>query len=138
MIYVDKLIRCVGRLGNSQLSGESKTPVLIPTDSYFTKLLISRIHIQRLHSGVGDGLAALRQNYWAPRARQKIRSILRKCVRCLRVQGKPYKTHEFANLPVERVVKSKPFQVSGIDYTGALNVRNDNGRIDKCLSLIHI
>ena len=36
-----------------------------------------------------------------------------------------------ASLPEERVIQVRPFQVTGLDYSGALNVRDSVGNIVK-------
>ena len=59
-----------------------------------------------------------------PRARQRIKSILSKCVICRKVQGRHYMAPPTAPLPADRVLQSKPFTVIGIDYTGAIPIKH--------------
>jgi len=65
--------------------------------------------------------------YWIPAIRQCVRSVLRNCVIYKRVQGKSYKPVESPPLPKYRIEESPPFSVTGVDLTGALNVRDRTG-----------
>ena len=70
---------------------------------------------------------ALRQTYWIPSARQVVRSLLRHCVVCQKVVGKPYKAPDSPPLIKERIQETEPFNVTGVDFTGALYVRDKGG-----------
>ena len=56
--------------------------------------------------------------------RQIIRQPLRKCVTCQRVIAKPYQAPDLPPLTMTRTQASRPFQVTGVDFTGALYVRS--------------
>lgn len=113
-----------GRLQKADMTECSKVPILLHSKSVLAKLIIADIHRSNLHSGVNEILCLSRQKWWIPQARCKIKSILRKCVSCLKVQGKAYPEPVTPPFPFDRVNKAKPFQVTGIDYTGALEVKN--------------
>jgi len=83
------------------------------------------VHKEQLHAGVTGTVAAIRQGYWIPSARQLVRQLLRKCVSCRKVSGRPYTVPEPPPLPLDRVKEGKPFDVTGVDFTGALHVRNN-------------
>ena len=63
----------------------------------------------------------LREKYWIPSARQVVRSILRRCVTCCRVIGKPY-SREPPPLSSMQTRQCKPFEVTRVDFTGALHL----------------
>ena len=69
-------------------------------------------------------VAQLRQHWWIPRCRQRVRSILRQCIFCNRIGGKSYDQPPHAPLPSFRTKATRPFSITGLDYTGALIVRN--------------
>lgn len=75
------------------------------------------------HCGVDATCSSLRQRYWIPSIKQRVRSILRSCVICRRVSGKPYRAPDHAPLPAFRVSDAPPFTVVGVDYTGAFTTR---------------
>jgi transposase InsO family protein len=49
--------------------------------------------------------------------------LLRHCVTCRKVNGKPYKAPDPPPLPTIRLVDSHPFTVTGVDFAGALYVK---------------
>ena len=117
------LIRCQGRIHNAPVSESTKFPVLLPSYHPFTKLVVLSTHVQQLHSGVNSTLAAIRQRFWIPKARQLLKNVLRKCVICRKQGGKPYTVPDPPPLPTWRLENSPPFTVTGVDFTGALHVR---------------
>ena len=126
-LYLDHtgLIRCGGRIHNTPLSESAKFPFLLPPKDPFTLLLIWHAHKQQHHAGVSMTLTALRQMYWVPRARQRIRALLRKCVTCRKLAGRPYTAPDPPPLVKARVEQSMPIEVTGVDFTGALYVRGE-------------
>ena len=117
-------LRCGGRIHNPPVKTDIKFPYLLPRDHYLTKLLVYSIHKQHLHAGVNSTVTALRQQYWIPSAQQLVRRSLRKCIPCLKKTGKPYSSPESQPLPHARTQEGKPFEVTGVDFTGALYVRD--------------
>lgn len=120
-------IRCGGRIHNAPLSELTKFPFLLPSKHLLTELIINMIHINQLHGGVNSVITAARQRYWIPSIRRVVRSLLKKCVICKRVSGRPYSAPDAPPLPKSRTLCSKPFSVTGVDFTGALFVRSSGG-----------
>jgi len=58
--------------------------------------------------------------------RQYVKTLLRRCTVCRRQCGKPYSLPDPAPLPKNRVQDLPPFTVTGVDFTGALYVRDSN------------
>ena len=119
----DGIIRSAGRIANSDLDYDAKYPILLPHNSHVTTLLIREIHNKNLHCGTNEVLCQLRERFWLLKARQKIKNILRKCLVCLKVQGKPFRAPCVPDLPTDRVKQSKPFEITGTDYTGCISVK---------------
>ena len=92
-VYIDEdgLLRCHGKLGNSDLDETAKRPLLLPKASRFTELLIDNIHKRMLHSGVAQTLAQIRNKYWIPSGRSVVQRILRCCTVCNRWECGPYR-----------------------------------------------
>lgn len=120
------LVRCQGRLQGSDVSHESNYPLLMPSNHHVTDLIVVREHETINHFGVHHVVSNLRQRWWIPRIRQIVRRLLRKCVKCLRLKGRPYATGPPPPLPKYRVETSDPFQNVGLDYTGALRTRGED------------
>ena len=72
-------------------------------------------------------MTALRQSYWVPSARQRIKSILHKCVVCKKSSGNPYAIPDPPPLVKSKVTYTDPFTITGVDFTGALYVRSTEG-----------
>jgi len=123
----DQLLRCGGRIHNAPLSEFAKFPYLLPSKHHLTKLVVLHAHTQQHHSGVNATLTTVRQQYWIPSGRQRIRSLLRTCVICRKHAGRPYPTPDPPPLVKCRVNAVHPFEVTGVDFTGALYVRSSDG-----------
>ncbi|PFX24893.1 uncharacterized protein LOC111331024 [Stylophora pistillata] len=118
------LLRCAGGIHNAPLSDNTKFPVLLPSKDRFTDLVIHSTHVKQLHAGVNSTLTALRQSYWVPSGRQRVKTLIDKCLTCRKVSGSAYNQPDPPPHPKSRMQQTQPFEVTGVDYTGALYVRN--------------
>ena len=116
------LLHSRGRLHHSDLDQSTKFPILIPTKSHFAKLLITYTHERCLHGGVKDTLILIRHQYWMPKCRQTIKTLLSHCVVCKRVAGRRFEYPGPPPLPIERVQFTRPFAHVGIDYSGPITI----------------
>ena len=130
-----KMIRCGGRIHNAPTSDLTKFPYLLPPRHPLTSLIIIDTHRKLHHSGVSNTVTALHQVYWIPAIRQCVRKLLRRCVTCNKLLGKPYGAPSPPPLPKVRVTQCPPFSVTGVDFTGALHVKNggDERKVYICL-----
>ena len=110
---------------NAEMGIEAKHPILLPKSDHLTNLIIQDVHHRIHHGGVSATVAALRDTYWIPSARQKVRAILHRCVKCKLINGLSYAPPDPAPLPRERVWMMDPFTGTGVDLTGALHVRSE-------------
>ena len=92
--------------------------------------MVYNAHANQFHNGVNSTMTALRQTYWIPSIRQYIRKLLRRCVSCRKVIGQSYKVRDPPPLHKSRTAETDPFTKTGVDFTGALYVR-DNTRETK-------
>ena len=51
--------------------------------------------------------------------------LLKKCVTCRRVVGKPFAVPDPPPLPQARVQEGPPFNVTGVDFTGAMYIKSE-------------
>ena len=100
-VYVDEkgLLRCMGILKHANLCEAAKFPILLPQKDRFTHLLIEKEHKRILHSGASQTLNEIRMKFWIPHGRAAVRSRLKMCKVCKRVEGGPYKLPNMAPLP---------------------------------------
>jgi len=118
------MLRLQGRFGSTNLEPDVKYPMLFSgKGSYFTELFVRHCHEQVLHTGVETTLNYLRNRFWVVKGRQTVKSILRKCVVCIRHQGRTLKPPETPDLPSFRFEDSFSFCNVGLDYAGPLFVR---------------
>ena len=124
-LYQDelKVWRCGGRMAKSCLSLSAKNPVLLDKNHHLTKMIVMDAHHRVFHNGVKETLAQLRSEFWLVRGRQVVRKLIRGCVTCQRLEGKPYCGNTPPPLPDYRVQPSRPFQTTGVDFAGPFFVR---------------
>ena len=125
-LFEDKknIIRCHGRIQESPLPYETKFPILLPSDHYFTRLIVLRSHEQVLHNGVRETLTQVRSKYWITKGRQVVKRILSKCLICKRLEGPPYGNPEAPPLPEFRLSNDFAFSKIGVDYAGPMYVKD--------------
>ena len=102
--------------------------MLLPKNSYLTKLIISNAHGSVLHSGIAQTLAQLRQKYWVIQGHSAVQKVISYCLICIHWEGSPFKTPPFAPLPSYIVANStndESFVYTGMDYLGPVMV-NEN------------
>ncbi|XP_039303404.1 uncharacterized protein LOC120357308 [Solenopsis invicta] len=76
------VIRVGGRLQQASLPERTKHPIVIPAAHRFTTLVINHYHEKLLHAGAQTTLYAIREEFWPIQARNKIKKIIRQCVKC--------------------------------------------------------
>ena len=132
-LFVDEkgLLWCGGWIHNAPLSELARFPYLPPSNHHLTTLIVNNMHVVLSHAGVGATLTALRQSFWIPSGRQCVKKLLRRCTVCRRHGGRPYTAPETTPLPKVRVQDVPPFTITGVDFTGALYVKQDCGEEQK-------
>ena len=132
IIEVDGILVCKGRFENSDIPLESKYPIYLPREHKLTELMIIDCHVRSHHCGVKGTLAELRSRFWISKGRQHVKKILKKCIVCKKLEGKPFSDPSTAPLPKFRVSEAPPFSSVGVDFAGPLYVKEANGKMVKC------
>ncbi|EGT52812.1 hypothetical protein CAEBREN_32514 [Caenorhabditis brenneri] len=101
-------------------------PLIFLPHGHVTKLLILHQHEKNNHSSPMFTLSKLRESYWIPNGLSHVKRIIRQCKKCPRFKCRPYEHPPFAAFPGQRILPSKPFQHTGIDYAGPLRVLVNN------------
>ena len=120
--FIDKkgVIRIRGRIANSKLHSEVRTPILLPRNHRVTKLIIRNCHEKNGHVGLKHVMSSLRQRFWILQCTAAVKSVLGQCMFCKRVHC-PLMNRKMAPLPDDRLTPGKPpFTRVGIDYFGPL------------------
>ncbi|KAK5984284.1 Integrase catalytic domain-containing protein [Trichostrongylus colubriformis] len=119
------------RMGNAQIEHSAKNPILLLPSHRLTKMIVTNYHLKLFHAGSSHLISALRNHYMIPRIRRLVNNVIAKCVICKRHQGRCYSYPDVPDLPSERVVRSRPFQNTGLDYFGPLKICSEEGQESK-------
>jgi len=123
----DELIRVGGRLSNAPLPMSMKHPIILASHPLIT-LIVQHAHLRSLHTGTQLTLATLRREFWILRARTIVKSVIHRCVVCVR-ERTVTPTQLMGNLPTVRVSPpTRAFLHCGVDYAGPRNIRSMAGR----------
>lgn len=127
--YIDKggSLRVGGRLQKSKLDPEEIHPYILPRNSPLSILIISDSHQRTLHGGTQVTLAYIRRKFWLLGGRSPVRSYILRCVRCTRYRGQRAQ-QLMGQLPSPRVIPSRPFLHTGVDYAGPISIKTWRGR----------
>ncbi|GBO18127.1 hypothetical protein AVEN_72965-1 [Araneus ventricosus] len=120
----DSLLRITGRLLEAELCFGEKHPVIHPRRCEFTELLVIREHERIGHCGVSATLTQLRKKYCIPKGHQLVKTMIRICLICKKYNAKPADQLS-GQLPRDRISQSPPFQIVGIDFAGAILVKDN-------------
>lgn len=99
-----------------------KHPIILPASHHFSTLCVRHHRRKLLHAGVRDTLCQLRERFWIIRGRQ----VVKTCTVCKRAAAKTGSA-PFPPLPRDRVVRTAPFENTGVDFAGPLYCRTDGG-----------
>ncbi|XP_013412394.1 uncharacterized protein LOC106175106 [Lingula anatina] len=119
------VIRVGGRLGQSSFAFSVQHPVILPKDSYVSKLIVSHFHKRIGHMGRGMTLNEVRANgFWILAGGKLTSEIIHRCVTCRKMR-KPVEEQKMADLPSDRVEASCPFEYSAMDCFGPFIVKQN-------------
>ncbi|MEL6606114.1 MAG: reverse transcriptase domain-containing protein [Cyanobacteria bacterium J06614_10] len=119
----DGLIRSYGRIQHSLYHSENL--ILLPPKSWLARLFILQAHEAVNHGGMSETLSEVRHQFWLPKGRQTVKTIIRECYHCRRTQAKAHSPPGPPPLPAERVNFHRPFESVGVDFTGAISIRDE-------------
>lgn len=122
------LIVIGSRLEASEESNDTKYPILLKGNTQLANLVVRDAHEQVGHSGAEATLAKIREKFWIIKARQTVKTILKYCVICQKVDSRPLNP-PFDQLPKERITAAGPFETVGIDYAGPFRVRVNSQKV---------
>ena len=122
------LLKCKGRIPGYQ-------PIYLEGGD-FTDKLIMHTHNEISHFGIANTMAALRENWWIPRLRSKVKRIINECNVCKAYRVKPYGRTATAELPTFRIESGRPFEITGVDFAGPLTYKLTKKEEGKCYILI--
>lgn len=125
------ILRCKGRLSNSDLQYSARFPIIFDTAHYLPTLIVWSCHRRVMHRRVKETLTEFRSKFWLVRGRNFVRKLIFNCVTCKRQDGRPHKSINSPALPEFRVWQTPPFTHVGLNYVGPLYVKSTNVLDDK-------
>lgn len=118
-LSTDRVMRIGGRIHQASQPFDSKHQIILPGKHALSTLLLRSLHLKHLHAAPQLLLNILRLRYWIAGARSLAKNIVHNCVTCTR--ARPKLLQQFmSELPASRVVASRPFSITGIDYWGPI------------------
>ena len=132
-IFEDKegYFRCRGRIGKAKIEFGARFPMLLPSNSHFSELVIMNAHDKVYHNGIKETLAELRSTYWIVRGRQIVKKIIRKCCLCKILEGMSYPAPVTCDLPEFRVNVGRAFETAAVDFCGPVYVKQMFQKVTK-------
>ena len=131
------ILRVGGRGSHSEMSYNSRHPVILPGKHPITKLIVRTEHLRLLHAGTTLTAASLSRRYHILGSKRVVRDVVRPCVTCRRVVARP-QPQFLGQLPKERLSPGLVFEHTGVDYAGPVLVRCENQHLSRptsaCLS----
>ena len=112
-----------GRIRHAHIEEERKSPIVLPKDTHFSKLVVLQAHHDVMHLGVEATLDQVRSKYLVIKGRQVVKILIRLCRRCQQIQGKPFSSVKQPDFPMFRVTLEKAFDNVGVDFAGPLLVQ---------------
>ena len=98
-------------------------PILLPTDSDVTILIIRNMHEKLGHAGIYSVLKQLRNRFWIPKYFSAIKKILNKCIACRKMNALPIKLSQNSYKDFRVSPNTEPFSSIFIDYIGPMEIK---------------
>ncbi|GIY04556.1 reverse transcriptase [Caerostris darwini] len=124
------ILRVGGRLRHANIAYGHKHPILLPKRHILTDLIVRYYHEILLHAGPQLVQSSIQEQYWIIGARDVIRHLIRKCVKCCRIRAS-ITNQMMSDLPTTRISPSPTFLRCGVDYAGPFQIRASKGRGSK-------
>jgi len=122
--FVDEegVLRIGGRLRRSKITSNEKFPMIVPKRHHIALLIVRHYHERVNHQGRHFTDGAIRMaGYWILGGKRLISSMIRKCVKCLKLRGK-LETQKMSDLPEGPLDPAPPFSYVGVDVFGPWKV----------------
>ena len=110
---ISGILKCEGRITGYQ-------PTYLGGGMFVNKI-IAHVHNEIMHLGVSNTMAALRETWWIPKLREKVKRIIKRCNVCKLYSAKPFEAPATGKMPKFRTECGRPFEVTSVDFAGPLH-----------------
>ena len=119
------VLRSKGRLDQcNSIDYQACNPILLHKDSELTKLIVLDAHERCKHLGTPSTLACIRRSgFWVIHGRSVVKSLINKCIICKKLNSFSFKYPKPNAFIADKVNFDRPYQHTGIDFTGHLFVK---------------
>ena len=97
--------------------------------------VIFHIHNQVMHLGVANTTASVRETWWIPKLRVKVKKVITHCNICKVYATKPYGVPSTSSLPEHRTEGSRLFEVTGWTLPDTSCTRSVRKKKESAMSL---
>ena len=136
-LFIDKdnILRSRGRIQKALLySYDVLNPIMIGKGHALSNLIIMDSHKKCQHLGLQTTINFLRNcGFWVPRARQAVKNVISACYMCKKFNNLALQYPKMTNMAKSRMKLVKPFDHTGVDYTGHFFVKDNNS--GKCVKM---
>ncbi|GFX79203.1 integrase catalytic domain-containing protein [Trichonephila clavipes] len=116
------ILREGSRLRHANLAYGHKHPILLPKRHILTDLIIRHYHEILLHADTQLVQSCIQEQYWIIGARDVIRHLIRKCIKCCKVRAS-ITNQMMSDLPSSRISLAPTFMHCGVDYAGPFQIK---------------
>ena len=109
------VLKCEGRVKRYR-------PIYLPGGPLAEKL-VAHVHNQIMDLGVANTMESVRESWWIPKLRARVKKTIKGCNVCKVFSTRSYKAPPTSALPEYRTEGSRPFEVTGVDFDGPLSYR---------------
>ena len=121
------VLKCEGRIAGYQ-------PTYLREGTFVNKL-IAHVH-NEMHLGVASTMSSIRENWWIPQLRSKVKKVIGNCNVCKVFSAKPFKAPATSQQPEFRTTPGRPFETTGVDFAGPLIYKVTKKEEGKCYVII--
>ena len=118
----EQLLRVGGQLANSSLSKSQQQPIIADAGHPLIVKLFHHMHVSLCHCGPSLLLCSTGSRLHVVGARRLSRAVCSKCVTCRRCSPKT-QSQLMGDLPASRVVPTKAFTHTGMDFAGPFTIK---------------
>ena len=76
-----------------------------------------------MHLGVASTMASVKESWWIPKLREKVKKAIKRCNVCKVLSTRTYEAPPTSALPEYRTEGSRPFEITRVDFAGSLSYR---------------
>ena len=97
-------------------------PILLPSNSQLTTLIVRHTHVKLGHSGIYATIREVRKNFWIEKCFSTVKKVYKSCIICKKVNERPIQLNQNKYREFRSNPPRKPFQSVFLDYIGPFTI----------------